>query len=212
MAWCWQQKVTAVSFLSVQTRRLCRVPRFLNLPLGCLLILLALLVAGCGGKPAKAPPVISSLPAEEPPVKPSDQRLRDAIRYYMGSDYKYGGTSRDGLDCSGFVMMAYERAGVKIPRSSELQFQQGEKIPLEGLRYGDLLFFNNYCYNKYSYATASILSGTFPKLENPCHVGIYIGNGRFIHSTASQGGVTVSNLEADCWKRSLIGVRRYLSQ
>jgi cell wall-associated NlpC family hydrolase len=212
MEWSWQPKVMVVSFLSVLIKRLSQVPRYLEFWLWCLAILLAGMLAGCAGKRAKAPPVIAGPPVVEAPATPSDQRLREAIRSYMGTDYKYGGTSREGLDCSGFVMKAYERAGVKIPRSSELQYQHGEKVSPEHLRYGDLVFFNNYCYSKYSYATASILSGVFPKVEQPCHVGIYIGGGRFIHSTASQHGVTVSNLNADCWKRSLIGVRRYLPQ
>ena len=116
------------------------------------------------------------------------------------------------MDCSGFVMKTFERAGVTVPRTSELQFQQGQKVSPDDLKYGDLVFFNNYCYSKYSYATASILSGLFAPNPQPCHVGIYIGNGRFIHSTASQGGVTISNVNSDCWKRSLIGVRRYLPQ
>ena len=117
------------------------------------------MLAGCAGKRAKAPPVIAKPPVEEAPTTPADQRLRDAIRYYMGTDYKYGGTSKEGLDCSGFVMTAYESAGIKMPRSSELQYQHGKKVSPEDLRYGDLVFFNNYCYSKYSYATASILSG-----------------------------------------------------
>lgn len=168
------------------------------------------MLAGCG-KRSKVAPTVAKPPVEESPSLGSDQqRLRDAIRYYLGTEYRYGGTSKDGLDCSGFVMMTYQRAGIKIPRTSELQYQQGKTVSPESLRYGDLVFFNNYCYSKYSYATASILSGVFPKIEQPCHVGIYIGDGRFIHSTASQRGVTVSNINSDCWKRSLIGVRRYL--
>ncbi len=144
--------------------------------------------------------------------KPADKRLQEAIGHYLGANYRYGGAGAEGMDCSGFVMKAYERAGIAIPRTSELQFQQGQKVSPEELKYGDLVFFNNYCYSKYSYATASILSGAFAPNNKPSHVGIYIGNGRFIHSTASQGGVTISNINADCWKRSFIGVRRYLPQ
>jgi cell wall-associated NlpC family hydrolase len=199
-----------VSFLSTRKKRLPRVRRF---PKGwgcCLISLLALCLVGCAGKHPKAPPAITKPGLEEAPTTPADQRLREAIRYYMGTDYKYGGDSKEGLDCSGFVMKAYEKAGVKLPRTSELQFQHGQKVTVHDLRYGDLVFFNNYCYSKFSYATASILSGAFESNNQPCHVGIYIGDGRFIHSTASQGGVTVSNINADCWKRSLIGIRRYL--
>ena len=201
-----------VSFLSALIKTLSQVPRFLKFWLWCLVSPVGRNAGGLCRQASKAPPVIAKPPVEEAPTTPADQRLREAIRSYMGTDYRYGGTSKEGLDCSGFVMMAYERAGIKIPRSSELQYQHGKKVSPEDLRYGDLVFFNNYCYSKYSYATASILSGAFPKVEQPCHVGIYIGDGRFIHSTASQHGVTVSNINADCWKRSLIGVRRYLPQ
>ena len=179
--------------------------------LSLLVCCLAAVLVGCAGKPPKPTPPPAKPAVEEAPA-PADKRLREAIGYYLGADYKYGGTSPDGLDCSGFVMKAYDRAGVKIPRTSELQFRSGKQVPQDGLKYGDLLFFNKYCYSKYSYATASIFSGLFDKDEQPCHVGIYIGNGRFIHSSASKGGITISNLNQDCWKRSLIGVRRYLPE
>jgi cell wall-associated NlpC family hydrolase len=178
----------------------------------CLFGLLTFFLIGCGGKPAKKPPPPIEPAVQETPMVPADKRLREAISYYMGTDYKYGGTTKDGLDCSGLVMKAYERVGIKLPRTSELQFQSGKPVSEDELQYGDLLFFNKYCYSKYSYATASIFSGAFPKDGQPCHVGIFIGNGRFIHSTASQGGVTISNLNHDCWKRSIIGIRRYLKE
>ncbi len=166
---------------------------------------------GCAGKPPKPSPQTPK-PTLEEVSAPSDKRLREAIGYYLGADYKYGGATKDGVDCSGFVMKTYERAGVKVPRTSELQFQSGKSVPKDELKYGDLVFFNQYCQSKYSYATASIFSGLFTQDEKPSHVGIYIGNGRFIHSSASKGGVTISNINQDCWKRSLIGVRRYLSE
>ena len=201
-----------VSFSSVRKKTLARVPRSPKFWLCWLISLLSICLAGCAGKPPKKPLPPPKPAVEEAPTAPSDKRLREAISYYLGADYKYGGTTQDGLDCSGFVMKTYERAGVKLPRTSELQFQSGKSVPQDELKYGDLLFFNKYCYSKYSYATASIFSGSFTKDEQPCHVGIYIGNGRFIHSTASKGGVTISNLNQDCWKRSLLGVRRYLQE
>jgi cell wall-associated NlpC family hydrolase len=199
-----------VSCSSTRKKTLPRGQRFLNGWHWCLICLVLLGVLGCAGKHAKPPGAEIKPSLGQGPITTADQRLRDAIRYYLGTDYRYGGTSKTGLDCSGFAMMAYEKAGIKIPRTSELQFQHGQKVAVKDLRYGDLVFFNNYCYNKYSYATASILSGTFATNNQPCHVGIYIGDGHFIHSTASQGGVTVSNINADCWKRSLVGIRRYL--
>ncbi|MGQ9920724.1 MAG: C40 family peptidase [Desulfobacca sp.] len=166
------------------------------------------LLTGCAAKPVRPklpPPEVAA-----PPTTPAANRLREAIGYYLSADYRYGGASATALDCSGFVMKTYERAGIKIPRTTEQQFQSGKAVSPAQLAYGDLLFFNKYCQSKYSYATASILSGSFPTDEKPSHVGIYLGNNRFIHASASKGGVTISNLKEDCWQRSLIGVRRYL--
>ncbi len=180
------------------------------LGLGGLLILTIGLLSGCAAKPAKPrvpPPEVTA-----PPATPAANRLREAIGYYLSADYQYGGTSGTALDCSGFVMKTYERAGIKIPRTTELQLRGGQEVPPNRLQYGDLVFFNKYCLSKYSYATASIFSGDFPRDDKPSHVGIYIGNGRFIHASASKGGVTISNLKDDCWQRSLIGARRYLSE
>ena len=115
-----------VSFLSVRKKRLSRVPRFPKFWLCCLISLLASAWRAAPASPPRSPPRPPKPAVEEAPTTPSDQRLREAIRYYMGADYKYGGTTKDGLDCSGFVMKAYERAGVKIPRTSELQFQSGK--------------------------------------------------------------------------------------
>jgi cell wall-associated NlpC family hydrolase len=188
-----------------------QVPRCLRpILLCCLISFLTVCLLGCASKPAKPKPPapeIATIPSE-----PAAKRLREAISFYMGADYKYGGATQDGLDCSGFVMKTYERAGVKIPRTSELQFQSGKTVPKDELKYGDLVFFNKYCQGKYYHQTASILSGLFSNDDQPCHVGIYISNGRFIHSSASKGGVTISNLNQDAWKRSLIGARRYLPE
>jgi len=182
-----------------------REPRSLDPWQTFFVFLLTILLAGCAGerpKPKVAP--------EE--AAPSPQRLREAIGYYSGTAYKYGGDSKDGLDCSGFVMKAYEMAGMHLPRTSEQQFQGGKRVSRNNLKYGDLVFFNRYCQSKYSYATASILAGLFAWDEQPCHVGIYIGNDRFIHASATRGGIMVSTLNQDAWKRSLIGARRYLPE
>ncbi len=133
----------------------------------CLISFLTVFLAGCAGKPPK-PPLNLPQPALEEAPTPSDKRLREAISYYMGADYKYGGTTKDGLDCSGFVMKTYERAGVKVPRTSELQFQSGKSVPQDELKYGDLLFFNKYCQSKYYYARLpASFPGCSPKMSNP---------------------------------------------
>ena len=180
------------------------MPRFLKAT-GLITLVLALALGGCGGGARERPRPGKIELAEESPVT---QRLREAIGYYLAADYKYGGTERLALDCSAFVMKVYERAGIRIPRTTVQQYEAGEPVSLEELRYGDLVFFNKYSSKKYS--QASILGRLGLADNTPSHVGIYLGNGRFIHASASQGGVTISSLNQDGWKRAFIGSRRYL--
>ena len=109
MEWSWQPKVMVVSFLSALIKTLSLVPQFLSFCLRCLVVLLAGMLAGCAGKHSKSTTGNHQTSVEEGPTTTADQRLREAIRYYMGTYYRYGGTSKEGLDCSGFVMAAYER-------------------------------------------------------------------------------------------------------
>ena len=117
----------------------------------------------------------------------------------MGTPYQYGGTGRgdDGFDCSGLIQYAYGQAGISLPRQSRDQARSGTAVPRSeaNLRPGDILTFAQ--------------SG-----RRITHVGLYIGDGRFIHS-ASQG-VQISTLGTSdpngrWWYKRWIGVRRVLS-
>ena len=114
----------------------------------------------------------------------------------MGRPYEWGGTGTNGggFDCSGLIQHAYGKHGVPLPRTSRDQAREGRAIPRErgSLRPGDLLTFSN---------TGGPVT----------HVGLYIGDGRFIHS-ASQG-VQVSVLSGDdpygrWWYKRWVGARR----
>ncbi|MDD3581030.1 MAG: C40 family peptidase [Desulfobacca sp.] len=169
--------------------------------LGTLLALILGLVAGCGVKSAKAPEVDR---------RASEAAIKKAIQSYMGAPYRYGGDSPSGVDCSGLVMGVYQRAGLRVPRTSEDQYENGEAVDTDDLRYGDVVFFNHYCKSQPSFFSASILTEIFSrKKKRPCHSGIYIGRGRFVHASSSRG-VCISNLQHDTWRRSFIGARRYL--
>lgn len=111
-----------------------------------------------------------------------DRRLADRIidesRRWLGTPYKYGGCDRRGTDCSGMVMTIYlDVAGVKLPRQSRLQQEFCRLIKKNELEPGDLVFF-------------TVKSGS----TNVGHVGIYIGQGEFIHSSSSKG-VIISSLD-----------------
>lgn len=113
---------------------------------------------------------------------------------FLGTPYKYGGTTSSGLDCSGLVINSYDAAGIQMPRISRDQAKEGKQIRLRDIREGDLVFF--------------ITSGSSIN-----HVGIVEkverGEVFFIHSSTSKG-VIVSSLEETYWNRRFVEARRVL--
>ncbi|MDE7375256.1 MAG: C40 family peptidase [Muribaculaceae bacterium] len=104
---------------------------------------------------------------------------------WQGTPYKSGGTTRRGVDCSGFVMQTYVNSlGIKLPRTSAAQAKFCKKIKKKDMVPGDLVFFNT--------------SG-----KDVSHVGIYIGQDRFIHASSSKG-VIVSHLDQEYWHKRLV--------
>jgi len=141
-------------------------------------------------------PLASASPAERAGAfLLARERLLDVAISYEGTPYRLGGTTRRGMDCSGFVYRSFQEAlGVAVPRTSESMFLWSERIALELIQPGDLVFFR-------TTGTARIT-----------HVGIYTGGGSFIHS-ASQGrvtGVIFSNLSEPYWARTYAGAGRAL--
>lgn len=104
--------------------------------------------------------------------------MKQSIQEFLGppaTPYRWGGTSRRGVDCSGFTQLVYKAQGIYLPRNSRQQVQVGSPVPVSGLQFGDLIFFSKY-YNDYI-----------------THVGIYIGNNNFVHASCTKG-VNISNL------------------
>lgn len=129
----------------------------------------------------------------EMPPNRSNSVVRNVLRAaysVIGTPYVFGGTSPYGFDCSGFTQYAFARAGVHLPRVADGQFYHGQQIPMSQLRPGDLIFFTTY------EAGAS-------------HVGIYVGNGNFIHAGTSTG-VTVSSAFTGYWGARYYGACRVL--
>lgn len=106
-----------------------------------------------------------------------------------GSRYVYGGTSRGGFDCSGFTRYVYGRMGVALPHSSAEQFHTGRPVSRKELKPGDLVFFSR--------------GG-----RSVGHVGIYIGNGRFVHASNPSRGVVTDALSEDYYSKRYKGARR----
>jgi cell wall-associated NlpC family hydrolase len=109
-----------------------------------------------------------------PPQSTERQQIVSYAKGFLGAPYRYGGTSRSGFDCSGFVMTVYQHFNISMPRTAAQQHEVGQVVAKSQLKPADLVFFNT---------TGQPYS----------HVGIYIGNGQFISATSSKG-VTISNL------------------
>lgn len=108
---------------------------------------------------------------------------------YLGIQYKWGGYSMNGLDCSGFVKAVFASHGVTLPRVSRDQALVGTSVSWSNLQPGDRLYFA--C-----------------KGRHVDHTGIYMGNGHFIHSSVGRGGVAVDSIHKPFWMNSLVVARR----
>jgi lipoprotein Spr len=119
------------------------------------------------------------------------QSMMNAIMEWLGTRYHFGGTGRTGIDCSAFVRAVFaSSANLVLPRTAQSQIEVGQRIRnVEDLQFGDLVFFHT---ARHAYVS---------------HVGIYLGNNLFAHSS-SRFGVTVSPLNSDYYSSHLVGARR----
>lgn len=121
----------------------------------------------------------------------ADSKMDAVITKTLGTSYKMGGTSLAGFDCSGFTSYVFKNLGLTLPRTSQAQYKTGTAVSKTNLREGDLVFFNT--------------SG-----RGVSHVGIYVGNGKFSHSSSSRG-VTITSLSDSYWSKRYVGAKRVMS-
>ena len=119
----------------------------------------------------------------------SAEQLQTTAKKFIGTKYVYGGTSTAGFDCSGYVRHVYSQMGVALPRTSKAMYETGTAVKKDDLQAGDLVFFNT--------------SG-----KGISHVGIYIGDNKFIHSMTSKG-VTITDINDKWyWGSRYVGAKR----
>lgn len=143
-------------------------------------VLLALspVLAACSGVTSRAPEPARALePAPGRESTLGHEVVQVALRY-RGAPYRWGGAGPSGFDCSGFVQYVFAQLGVALPHNAARQYALGTAVPRDRLQPGDLVFFDGLRHN-----------------------GIYIGQGRFIHSRQTGKRVGVARLD-DHWYRS----------
>jgi len=155
----------------------------------CTLVIVSL--AGCGHAPERSTPQTAYATGARIDIGNSEvmrKKLYAQYGQWKGTKYEVGGSSKKGIDCSGFVYVTFKsKLGVVLPRSTELQADAGKNVDKGHLRTGDLVFFK---------------TGMFDR-----HVGIYLERGRFLHASTSLG-VTISRLEEDYWRSAYWKAKR----
>jgi cell wall-associated NlpC family hydrolase len=124
------------------------------------------------------------------------QKLLEDAKYFKGGKYVWGGTTPEGFDCSGYVQYLYKKHNIDLPRTAWQQSKQGQVVERNELQKGDLLFFL-----------------TDKKRGIPItHVGIYIGNGKFIHAASKDKGIIISPLTHGNYAKTFVSARRFVQK
>jgi len=165
--------------------------RFLRAPLLLALALAAFAAAPAYAQSAHAPTIADKARSTAETVWHGAQDLAMFALGLIGVDYRYGGeTPEGGLDCSGLVRHVFQQVtGVTLPRTSKELARIGAPIARDDLEAGDLVFFDT---RRFAFS----------------HVGIYLGDGRFIHAPYRGSEVEIAELTNSYWRKHFNGARR----
>ncbi len=117
------------------------------------------------------------------------KELKKSAYGFLGTRYRFGGSSRSGIDCSSFVQQVFREQEVSLPRTAREQFEMGTQVAPGDLQKGDLIFFSTYA----SYAS---------------HVGIYLGNNKMIHASSRDRRVVISLMNTSYYRSRFLGAKR----
>lgn len=115
--------------------------------------------------------------------------IKKSAYSFLGARYRFGGSSRNALDCSSFTQQVFREQSVKLPRTAREQFYVGNEVMRGDLKRGDLVFFQTYA-------------------RFPSHVGIYLGNRKMIHASSREHRVVVSSMDTPYYLSRYLGARR----
>lgn len=118
-------------------------------------------------------------------------KIIETARKQAGVRYKYGGSTPDGFDCSGLMLYSYSKGGIKLPRTADAQYSSGRRVLKNDLKPGDLVFFKI-------------------KGNRISHVGMYLGEDKFIHAPRTGKGVAYASIEKPYWKKRFAGGSSYI--
>lgn len=159
------------------------------------LFAVALLAGGCsltrapGLPPAQAGPPPAGI--DQPvPASTAGERLLELAEQFVGAPYRHGGSTPEGFDCSGLVVRAHELAGLAVPRTAFEQHAAAQAVPESALEPGDLVFFAS-------------------RRGRVDHVGIYAGDGRFVHAPRRGRPVGYDRLDDRWFQTRFVGAGRF---
>ena len=150
-----------------------------------LLLGVVFLTAACAG----SPPSTASANAASATDSVEIANAADHAVAMLGAPYRYGGADRAGFDCSGLVYYSFRRVGIALPRDTYSLKNIGVEVEPDALAKGDLLFFDQ-------------------EGKKSSHVGIYLGEGRFVHAPSTGGKVRTDNLHLAYWRKRFTEARR----
>lgn len=159
------------------------------------IILTVVWLAGCATSPEREPIQVQDRreagEARTAPRVGMPERAAEQASRLVGRPYRFGGADPStGFDCSGLVQFSFRQAGRAVPRSTQAQRQASRRVRLSDLRRGDLLFFDQ-------------------EGKENSHIGIYLGDGEFVHAPSSGKRVRRDRLDAPYWRKHLSEVRRF---